>query len=393
MPPVVYVLGLTIFSLTTSEFMVAGMMPSLTRALDASVAQIGHLISYYALGMVVGGPILMALLRLLRVPNKAAMLWLLAGYAVAQSFAASASGYEAMAVARIVTGVAGSACFGVALAICAEVVGPQARGRAASVVVGGLMLATVLGVPLATIVDQQLGWRASFWLVVALAALCAAVIVFLAPRSRPQAADGLRAELREFRNPHLWAAYASSALIIGATFAAFSYFAPILTRETGFAPAAIPWLLGLYGAANVVGNIVVGRKADRYAMPIMVAGLAVLAMAMAVFALCAAQPAVSVAMMMLIGLTGVPMNPAMIARVMWTAHPGPLVNTVHTSVINIGLSAGAWLGGAGISAGYGLSAPLWVGFALALLGLASLLPYIGGRPGARAPLPAECRPS
>ncbi|KSG99730.1 MFS transporter [Pseudomonas aeruginosa] len=377
MPLVVYILGLTIFSLTTSEFMVAGMMPSLTQAFGVSVTQIGYLISLYAIGMVVGGPLLTVGLLKLRVPNKKALLWLLGFYAIAQSVAASATSYEIMAIARVATGVAGSACFGVSLAICAEIVGMASRGRAASIVVGGLMLATVLGVPVATVIDQHWGWRASFWLVVALTVLCAVVITFMVPRAKASETISLGAELAEFKNRHLWAAYATSGLIIGATFAAFSYFAPILTEVTGFAASSIPWLLGIYGAANVVGNMVVGRYADRHTMPIMAWGLIVLGATLALFAVFAQSQALSLASLIVIGLVGVPMNPAMIARVMKTAHPGALVNTVHTSVINIGLGVGAWVGGLGIAAGYGVRSPLWVGVTLAILGLLSLLPYLG----------------
>ncbi|QKH38361.1 MFS transporter [Achromobacter pestifer] len=377
MPLAVYILGLTIFSLTTSEFMVAGMMASLTQAFGVSVTQIGYLISLYAIGMVVGGPLLTVGLIKLRVPNKKALLWLLGFYAIAQSVAASATSYEVMAAARVATGVAGSACFGVSLAICAQIVAAQSRGRAASIVIGGLMLATVLGVPIATVIDQHLGWRASFWLVVALAILCAAVIAILVPRSQASATVSLAAEIAAFGNRHLWAAFATSGLIIGATFAAFSYFAPILTEVTGFTAASIPWLLGIYGAANVAGNMLVGRYADKYAMPIMAAGLIILAATLALFAVFAQNQVLSLSALIVIGLVGVPMNPAMIARVMQTAHPGALVNTVHTSVINIGLGAGAWIGGLGIAAGHGVRSPLWVGAALAVLGLVSLLPYLG----------------
>ncbi|WP_454695070.1 MFS transporter [Achromobacter aegrifaciens] len=377
MPLAVYILGLTIFSLTTSEFMVAGMMSSLTQAFGVSVTQIGYLISLYAIGMVAGGPLLTVGLIKLRVPNKKALLWLLGFYAIAQSVAASATSYEVMAFARVATGVAGSACFGVSLAICAEIVAMQSRGRAASIVIGGLMLATVLGVPIATVIDQHLGWRASFWLVVALAVLCAGIITILVPRSKVSATASLAAELAEFKNRHLWAAFATSGLIIGATFAAFSYFAPILTEVTGFAASSIPWLLGIYGAANVAGNMVVGRYADKHAMPIMAGGLIVLGATLALFAAFAESQILSLSALIVIGLVGVPMNPAMIARVMQTAHPGALVNTVHTSVINIGLGAGAWIGGLGIAAGYGVRSPLWVGAALAMLGLVSLLPYLG----------------
>lgn len=379
MPLVVYILGLTIFSLTTSEFMVAGMMPSLAEAMNEPVTRIGYLISLYAMGMVIGGPLSTIVLLKLRVPNKQGLLWLLGFYVLAQSVAASATSYDILAVARVVTGVAAATCFGLSLAICAELVSPNARGRAAAVVIGGLMLASVVGVPVATLIDQHLGWRASFWLVVLLALMCLALIAVLVPRSKPSEVVSLGNELGEFRNRHLWAAYASSGLIIGAIFAAFSYFAAILTDITGFQASDIPWLLGVYGVANVVGNGVVGRYADRYTTLIMVWGMVILSISLALFAVFAHDKTISVALLVVTGLVGMSMNPAIIARVMKTAHPGPLVNTVHTSVINIGLGAGSWLGGLGIATGYGLRSPLWVGVALALLGLISLLPYLGHR--------------
>ncbi|CUI03350.1 MFS transporter [Massilia antarctica] len=390
MPLLVYILGLTIFSITTSEFMVAGMMPSLARAMGVSLTQIGYLISLYAIGMVIGGPLTTVALLKLRIPNKQALLWMLGLYAIAQSIAASAASYDIMAIARVATGVAGSACFGMSLAICAELVRPEARGRAAAVVIGGLMLASVLGLPMATLIDQYMGWRASFWLVVVLAAACMVLIAILVPRSRPADAVSLGDELGEFKNPHLWTAYASSGLIIGATFAAFSYFTSILTGISGFPSSSIPWLLGVYGIANVVGNGVVGRFADQYTIPIMVGGMMILGISLALFALFADNQTISVAMLVVTGLVGMSMNPAIIARVMKTVHPGPLVNTVHTSVINIGLGVGSWIGGLGIAAGWGLRSPLWVGVALSLLALLSLLPYLGqkSRDGGRVALTA-----
>lgn len=195
MPLVVYILGLTIFSLTTSEFMVAGMMPSLALAMDEPVTRIGYLISLYAMGMVIGGPLSTIVLLKLRVPNKKGLLWLLGFYILAQSVAASATSYDILAIARVVTGVAAATCFGLSLAICAEIVAPNARGRAAAVVIGGLMLASVVGVPVATLIDQHLGWRASFWLVVLLALLCLALITVLVPRAKPSEIVSLGNEL------------------------------------------------------------------------------------------------------------------------------------------------------------------------------------------------------
>lgn len=376
MPPVVYVLSLTCFMLGMSEFMVAGMMPALAQAFDASIAEVGNLISLYAAGMVVGGPILTVLLLRLGVSNKAVLLALLVVYIAGSLVAAFTSSYPVMAAARVLTGVAASACFGVSISIATGLVSHDRKGRASSLVLAGLMLATVVGVPAATVIEQHLGWRASFWAVIVLAALCMTLIAALAPndRDRPGTAASLTGEVKAFRDGRLWAAYATSAFIIGATFAAFSYFSPIFIEVTGFAPTAVPVVLAVYGVANVVGNLVIGRYADHHFMPILAGGLAVLSLALLVFALFAGNATVAIAGSVLVGLFGLPLNPAMVARVMHVVQAGPLVNTVHVSIINVGLAFGAWAGGLGISLGFGLTSPLWIGFALALLGLLSLAP-------------------
>ena len=374
MPSVVYLLGLTIFSLTTAEFMVAGMMPSLAQALGVTIGEIGYLISLYALGMAIGGPLLTALLLALRMPHKRALVWLLALNVAGAVLAAMASDYLTMAVARVIMGVASSACIGVSLTLCAALVAPDARGRAASFVLGGLMLAPVVGVPITALIEQYVGWRASFWAVAMLALACTAIVAARVPATESQHPVRLAPEVRALLNGSLWAAYATSGLIIGATFTAFTYFSPIFTQITGFSVSAIPWLLAIYGCANVIGNLVVGRYADRYTLPILALGLGVLGTALATFAMGAQHAVVGVCAFLAIGLSGVSLNPAMVARVMRAASPGPLVNTMHASIITAGIALGTWAGGMTIDAGYGLRSPLWVGTLFAAIGLLSLAP-------------------
>jgi predicted MFS family arabinose efflux permease len=370
----VYVLGLGIFSMTTSEFMVAGLMPSLSRQFGVSISDIGFLISIYAGGMVVGGPVLT--LILLKLARKTALLILVAVFFAGQTLGALADSYDAMAVARAITGVSSSAFFGMSLAACADLVAPEFRGRAASIVLGGLMVATVFGLPLATLIDQHYGWRVSFGSVAILTLLCGVVILFTVPLLPQSGGLSLRTELRAFGNRHLWAAYATSGLIIGATFAAFSYFSPIFIEVGSFSPAIVPWLLVLYGAATVFGNIVVGRLADRYMITIPTIGLMTLVTVLTAFSVFASYQYFTVFAVVMLGLAGVPMNPALATRVMRVGNARPLVNTVHTSVICLGVVIGSWLGGLAISAGYGVASPLWVGACLAALGLASLAPYL-----------------
>lgn len=373
---VVCLLGLTIFALTTAEFMVAGMMQALAAGLNVSVGEIGYLISWYALGMAIGGPVLTTLVLALRIPDKPALLCLLALYVAGAVMTALAATYGVVAIGRVVMGIASAACFGVSLTICAGLVPPAARGRAVSLVLAGLMLAPVFGVPATALIEQRYGWRVSFWAVALLSMLCTAVVAWRVPTLKDQTQVSLSAELRSLCNGGLWAAYVTSALIIGATFAAFSYFSPIFTEVTGFSTRTIPWLLMFYGFANVIGNLVIGRLADRHTIAVLAIGLSILALALGTFAGFAHSAAASVTAFFVIGLTGVSLNPAMVSRVMRAASPGPLVNTMHASLITAGLALGSWAGGVAINAGYGLQSPLWVGVALAALGLLSLAPYL-----------------
>lgn len=373
-PASVFLLALTILAVTTSEFMVAGMMPSLAAAFQVSVGQIGYLISLFALGMAIGGPIATALLLHLCVPNKQGLLWLLGLFLAGSLLAALVEGYAMMATARIIQGAASAGCFGIAMTICAELVSPDLRGRAVSYVLAGLMLAPVLGVPVTTLIGGVAGWRASFWGIVILGTVCVVAVARGIPASRSDAPVDLKANAAALASGRLWMVYLTSGLIIGATFSAFSYFSPIFTEVAGLSPGAIPIVLAGYGVANVVGNLAIGRFADRFTIAVLVVGLTTLAIALAVFALFATRPGISIAAFLVIGLVGVSMNPAMVARVMRTAHPGPLVNSLHASVITAGLAFGTWAGGIAIDRGYGLTAPLWVGVILALLGLLSLAP-------------------
>ncbi|CAG8865714.1 sugar efflux transporter [Pseudomonas fluorescens] len=380
LPPTVYLLGLTIFSLVTAEFMVAGMMPALAEAFSVSLAQVGNLIAFYALGMALGGPPVTVLLLSRGISNKRALVGLLAVYVASGALAAAAPTYTVLVLARILMGVSSAACIGLCMTLCAGLVPTEQRGRAIAVVLAGLMLSPVAGVPMTAWVEQQYGWRASAWLVVVLALVCTALVASRLPKAEAGSEPALARQWIALRNRSLWAAYLTSGLIIGATFAAFSYCTPILIEEVGIAPAQVAPLLALYGVANVLGNIVVGRIADRHTLPALGWGLTVMVLALAGFALSGEQHWLSLGCFMALGFTGVALNPAMVARVMKAAEPGALVNALHTSVITAGLALGSWAGGSAIDAGYGLRAPLWVGAGMALLGVLSLVrPVMAGR--------------
>lgn len=374
MPLAVYVLGIGIFALITSEYMVSGLILSLAADFGVSVVAIGYLVTAYAGAMAVGGPVLTV--GLLKMSRKSALLMLISVFLAGQVLGALSPSYQVMLVARLVTGIAAAAFFGVALTTCAELVGPQLQGRASSIVLGGLMVGTVFGLPAATLVGEYFGWRVSFWAVAAVALVAGLAVLKVIPATARPESVSIRTELTAFRQGKLWAVFTTSLLLIGATFAAFTYFVPILTGVSGFAVAMVPLLLVVYGLATIVGNYVVGRLADRFTIPVLAVGFVALIVGLVVFALSAHNPVISVLIVIVIGLTGVSMNPALVTRGMLASNGSPLVNTVHTAFIMLGVVVGSWIGGLGISAGFGLVAPLWLGAGLAMLGLLSIVPEL-----------------
>ncbi|WP_405655858.1 MFS transporter [Streptomyces sp. RK9] len=388
MPRAVYVLALGIFAMVTSEFVVAGLMPQMADGLDATIPEIGYLITAFAVAMAFGGPFLTV--ALLKLPQKRALMVLFAIFLGGNVLAALAPDYWTMLVARVVTGVASQAFFGVGISMATRLTRPEIRGRAVAVALNGLMLGTLLGLPLATVVGEHLGWRAAFWAITVLTVLAAAATFAGVPRvERAEDESGsLREELGAFKSPRLWLTLTTSTFVIGATFAAFSYLNPILTEITGFATGTVPLLLVAYGAATLIGNTVVGRLADRHTLPVLVTGLLLNLGFLVGFALLADLPVGAVVMMLGIGLVGVTMNPAMVTRVQRVGNTGALVNSVHSSFITGGIIIATSVGGPAIDA-YGLRAPLWIGAGLAVLGLLSLVPDLRRRAAARSATPVE----
>lgn len=378
-PVAVYVLGAGVFAMVTSEFAVAGLMPQLAEGLGTGLQQIGYLVTVFAVAMTVGGPFLA--LALMRLRPKTALMAVFAIFLAGNLLAALAASYAAMVAARVVSGVAAQAFFGIAISLCAQLVPEKVRGRAVGVVMNGLMLGTLLGLPMATYIGGRLGWQAAFWAIAVLTLIAAALTAALVRGPAAAGADGTGAgaapgaEFAVFRRPQLLLALASSTLIIGAAFSAFSFAAPILTQVSGFDDGTVPFLLLAYGAATVVGNTVVGRLADRRTVATLLTGTLLNAAFLTGFAVFTDMPALALAFMLGIGLVGVTMNPAMAVRVQRAGGTRPLVNTVHSSFITLGVILGSAIGSALIPE-HGLRAPIVLGAVLAVLAIAAILPAL-----------------
>lgn len=383
LPAAVYTLGFGVFALVTSEFQVAALMNIMTADLHISLPMTGYLITVYALAMAIGGPLLALLL--LKHPPRRSLLILLTLFIASQALGAVSGSYLPLVIARIFTGAVAGAYIGCAVSTGVKLVPEQQIPAAITVVLGGLMIGTVIGLPLASFIGNLAGWRVSFWSVVVITLLALWLTHKTLPSTLAPDDINLKEELRALKNPTLWRAYSTSLLIIGATFAGFSYFTPILSAQTGFSSGQVTGLLLVYGMATVLGNAVVGRLAGRYALPVIACGLLALVGFFALFASFIQLPSVAIACVIGVGLFGVTMNPAMVTRVMGAAGNRQLVNTLHTSMVTFGLMLGSLLGGLSIEYGFGLSAPLWIGAGMALCGLLTLLPDV------KTPQPEACR--
>lgn len=373
-PTAVFVLGVSIFCLGTTEFMIAGLLPGIASDVGVTIPQAGLLISGFAIGMAVGAPVMAV--ATLRLPRKATLLGAGAVFVAGHVVAALAPTYEILMGARIVTAVATGAFWAVAAVVTVRVAPPGATARALAVLVGGLTLANVLGVPAGTWIGHLLGWRAAFWAVGGFTLLALAAVALQIPgrNGRDEPAPRVRAELSVFRGPRIWLALATTATFQTAIFAAFSYFAPLLTDVAGVEAGHVPLVLGLFGVGSLLGIMIGGRFADRNLFGSIYASLAAVTLAMLVLAVVSGSTVGAVAAVGMVGLTGFSIAPALNARVFVVAGDAPtLAASVNTSAFNVGNTLGPWLGGSVIAAGWGYVAPVWVaaGVAVTALGVAA----------------------
>ncbi|MFC5749484.1 Cmx/CmrA family chloramphenicol efflux MFS transporter [Actinomadura rugatobispora] len=398
MPWAIYVLGFAIFAQGTSEFMLAGLLPAMADELGVSVPTAGLLISAYALGMVAGAPVLaMATLRLAR---RTALLAFLAVFALAHVAGALTPSYEVLFATRLVGAFASAGFFGVAVVAAVDLVPADARGRAVSIVIGGITVSTVLGVPGGTFLGQYLGWRAAFWTVAVLSTVAlVGVGTALAGARRASVGNvpGVREELRSLASPGLWIAYGTSALSFSSMMATFSYLGAMLTDTTRLPEGWVPGVLALFGVGSLIGIVIGGRVADAYPFRTLTIGMTGVVLASAGIALGASNAVAVIVLVPLLGGFGLATNPAVSVRVYATlGEVRTLAGATVTSMFNVGNTIAPWLGGLVIGAGFGYRFAAWVGagMALAALGTVALGAWVAprspGRVAAVAVTPEVC---
>ncbi|MFG1947073.1 Cmx/CmrA family chloramphenicol efflux MFS transporter [Nonomuraea sp. NPDC048826] len=375
MPLAVYILGVAIFAQGTSELMLAGLLPEMAADLGVSVPDAGLLISGFAVGMLVGAPVLAVLT--LRWPPRTALLAFMAVFAGSHVAGALTSSYGVLLATRVVGAFVYAGFWAVAAVTAIRLVPDGARGRAMSVVAGGLTVATLLGLPAGTLVGQNLGWRAAFWAVAALSALAAAGVLATVPATRPQSASGqelsLRAQARALARPSVWLACATTAVSTAAVLVTFAYLAALLVDTTGLAPGWVAGVLALYGLGSLIGITLGGRVADLRPFALLFAGLTGVTLVSAGIGLGATAAWAAVPLAFLLGGFGFAVNPALNTRVFALAAGAPaLAASVNVAAFNVGITVGPWLGGLALDAGYGYPSTGWIGAALGLLALATV---------------------
>lgn len=357
------------FAIGTSEFVTMGLLPEIADGIHASIPTTGHIITAYALGVVVGAPVIVSLAA--RLPRRGLAIGLVLALGLGNAFTALAHGYGAMMVARFLAGLPHGAYFGVASLIAASLVPEDRRGRAVGGVMLGLSVATVVGVPASTWLGQGLGWRTTYWTVLAITAVTAVGLLVFVPARPGNPHATLRGELRALKRPQVLFAVSAGMVGFGGLFAMYTYVAPLATEVAGVADGSIPWYLLAFGIGSVLGSWVAGRLADWNVENSVLGGFACAIGVLVLVALLAGAPVLLGVLVGLMGILGSVLAINLQLRLMHVAGDAQMLGAaLNHSALNVANGLGAWLGAVVIAAGHGYRAPSLVGAGLALAGLA-----------------------
>ncbi|MFE3830892.1 MFS transporter [Streptomyces sp. NPDC059092] len=364
MPLALLALAVGAFGIGTTEFVIMGLLPEVAAAYGVPIPTAGLLVSGYALGVVVGAPLMTVLGT--RISRKRMLMLLMGLFVAGNVLSALAPTFGVMLAGRVVASLAHGAFFGIGSVVAAGMVAPSRKAGAIAMMFTGLTVANVVGVPLGTFIGQNAGWRVTFLAVAGLGVLGLAGIARFIPEQPRAEGVRLRHELAAFRNVQVLLAMAMTVLGFGGVFAAITYITPMMTGTAGFADSSVTWLLVLFGLGMVGGNLIGGRLADRRLMPLLQVSLGALAVVLALFTLTAHHKAAAAVTLVLIGALGFATVPPLQKRVLDQASAAPtLASAVNIGAFNLGNALAAWLGGLVIAAGHGYTAPNWVGAALA----------------------------
>ncbi|TCU83976.1 DHA1 family inner membrane transport protein [Curtobacterium sp. PhB191] len=376
MPAGLIALALGGFGIGLTEFVITGLLPEVAADYDVTETTAGWLVTGYALAVIVGALGLTAATT--RLPRKPVLLGLLVLFIIGNTLSAIAPTYEVMMSGRVIAALCHGAFFGIGSVVAANMVERSKRASAVALMFTGLTASNVLGVPFGTFLGQALGWRSTFWAIVAIGVVALVGVLVLVPAVRQAETPSLARELGVFRSGQVWLSLGMTVLGYGGMFGAFTYIAYTLTSVSGFPSSAVPWLLVVFGVGLFVGNFVGGKLAARSIDRTLLVVLVALTVVLGLFALVATSPVLTVIALVLMGAFGFATVPALQTRVMQYADHAPtLASGANIAAFNLGNALGAWIGGLTIAAGLGYTSPIWAGAGITLAAVALTLVAMG----------------
>jgi multidrug resistance protein len=373
MPLALFALTIAAYAIGTTEFVIVGLLPTVANDLHITLPLAGLIVSVYALGVTFGAPILTALTG--RIERKPLLLGLMALFIVGNGMAALSTGYEFLLVARVLSAFAHGVFFSVGSTIAADLVPENRRASAIAMMFMGLTVAIVTGVPLGTLIGQTFGWRATFAAVAVLGVVAFAGIALLLPSNLQKApAAGIGEQLRVLGSGRLLIVFAMTALGYGGTFVAFTFLASILQDVTGFAASAVSLILVLYGIAIAIGNVVGGRLANGNPVKALTWLFLAQAIVLVLFSFTAVSPWLAIPTLAALGFlsfANVPGLQLYVVQLAREVRPAAVdvASALNIAAFNLGIAAGAWIGGLVVESSLGLGATPWVGAILVVAAL------------------------
>lgn len=376
-----WILGAVTFLVGTTEMMIAGILPEMSAALEVSEARTGMLITAFALGMMIGAP-LMAVATL-RLPRRAVLVCALLLFAVGHVLGATTDDFGVALVGRVVAALGTGTFWAVGALVATSAAGYARAAQAMGVMIGGLTVANVVGIPLGSALGKALGWQGPFWILAVLSLVAAVAVTRLVPGDRQSSRATVRGELGALRSRRLWLIYLAVALTQAAVLGTYSYVSPMLTGRAGLADALLPLAMLGYGVGTIIGITLGGRLGDRLPWRTAIsAGVGTLVVLGAI-TLFATTSVVGVVLVVMLGAAGLATNPVLSAQVVKVAGPGrPLAMALNTSAFNVGIAGGSALAGSALASDLGAQGPPLVGTLFAALAVVVLL--VLGRGARRA---------
>ncbi|MFF8103264.1 Cmx/CmrA family chloramphenicol efflux MFS transporter [Streptomyces sp. NPDC016640] len=362
MPLPLYLLAMAVFAMGTSEFMLAGLLPDIASDLDVTIGTAGTLTSAFAVGMVIGAPLVAALAR--NWPRRSSLLGFILTFAAAHAVGAVTTSFPVLFATRVVAALANAGFLAVALTAAATLVPPDKKGRALAVLLSGTTVATIAGVPGGSVLGTVLGWRATFWAVAALCLPAALGILKAIPagRAKQEATGGpaLQAELAQLTRPSLILVMLLGALVNAATFGSFTFLAPVVTDAAGLGELWISVVLVLFGAGSFAGVTIAGRLSDQRPGPVIAVGGPLLLIGWPALAVLADKPVALFTLVFVQGALSFALGSTLITRVLYEAAGAPtMAGSYATAALNVGAAVGPLIAATTLGTALGNIGPLW----------------------------------